>query len=77
LHPHLKKKVRSSLKRILSNPDEGRPLRDELAGLQSFRVNRFRIICRVQKNIVEVIAVGPRERIYEETFFLLKRKIRD
>ena len=77
LHPHLKKKIKSSLKIILSNPEEGKPLRDELAGLKSFRVSRFRIVYRVRKNVVEIVAIGPRERIYEETFLLLKRESRD
>jgi len=77
LHPYLKKKIKSSLKIILSNPEEGKPLRDELAGLKSFRVSRFRIVYRVRKNVVEIVAIGPRERIYEETFLLLKRESRD
>src|SRR5512135_3383265 len=77
LHPHLKKKIESSLKIVLSNPEEGKPLRDELAGLMSFRVSRFRVVYRVRKNVVEIIAIGPRERIYEETFLLLKRESRD
>jgi mRNA interferase RelE/StbE len=36
LHPQLKRKIKASLKIILSNPDEGKGLRDELAGLRSF-----------------------------------------
>ena len=77
LHPYLKKKIKSSSKIILSNPEEGKPLRDELAGLKSFRVSRFRIVYRVRKNVVEIIAIGSRDRIYEETFSLLNKKSRD
>jgi mRNA interferase RelE/StbE len=73
MHPHLKRKVRSSLKIILSSPNEGKPLRDELAGLKSFRVGRFRIVYRDLKGRVEIVAIGPRERIYEETYLLLKK----
>jgi mRNA interferase RelE/StbE len=73
MHPHLKKKVRASLKLIMADPGEGKSLRDELSGLRSFRVGRFRIIYAVKKNIIEIVAVGPRERIYEETYLLLKR----
>jgi len=74
MHPHLKRKIRSCLKLILSNPDEGKALKDDLAGLRSFRVSRFRVIYRVRDNIVEIIAIGPRERIYEETFLILKKE---
>ncbi len=73
LHPHLKKKVKASLQTIMSDPSSGKPLKDELAGLRSFRVNRFRIIYRISdKKLIEIIAIGPRECIYEETFRLLK-----
>ncbi len=73
LHPHLKKKVKASLQAIVSDPYSGKPLKDELAGLRSFRVSRFRIIYRISgKKFIEIIAIGPRECIYEETFRLLK-----
>ena len=75
LHPHLKKKVKASLQAILSDPYSGKALKDELAGLRSFRVSRFRIIYRISdEKLIEIIAIGPRECIYEETFWLLKRK---
>jgi len=74
LHPHLKKKMKSSLHSILSEPYSGKALRDELAGLWSFKVSRFRIIYRIADNkIIEIIAIGPREVIYEETFKLIKK----
>ena len=75
MYPHLKKKVRASLQTILSDPHSGKALKDELAGLRSFRVGRFRIIYRVSdQKLIEIVAIGPRENIYEETFRLLKRK---
>jgi mRNA interferase RelE/StbE len=77
MHPHLKRKIKSSFKIIVSNPNEGKALKDELAGLRSFRVSKFRIVYRVRKGIIEVVAVGPRDRIYEETLLLLRREDRD
>ncbi len=72
MHPYLKKKVRASLKIILSDPMSGKALKDELFGLRSFRVSKFRIIYRLsKKKQIEIIAIGPRERIYAETFRLL------
>lgn len=74
MHPHLKKKIRASLKIILTNPLEGKPLKEELKGLVSFRVSRFRIIYRIKKSAIEIVALGPRNRIYEETLFLVKKR---
>ena len=74
MHPHLKKKVKASLKIILSDPMSGKALKDELHGLRSFRVSKFRIIYRLsKKKQIEIVTVGPRERIYEETFRLLNK----
>ena len=75
MHPYLKKKVRASLQTILSDPYSGKALKDELAGLRSFRVGRLRIIYRISvQKLIEIVAIGPQETIYEETFRLLKRK---
>jgi mRNA interferase RelE/StbE len=73
LHPHLKNKVRASLDMILTDPDKGKSLKGELTGLRSFRVSNFRIIYRISKKYIEIVAIGPRQKIYEETFLILKR----
>lgn len=74
LHPHLKQKIRSSLQAILSDPRTGNALKDELAGLWSFRVGRFRIVYRIKSGRkIDVVAIGPRETIYQETFLLIKK----
>ena len=75
LHPRIKRKVRSSLQYILSDPYSGKALIDELKGLRSFRVGRFRIIYRItDKKEIEIIAIGPRERIYEDTYRILRKE---
>ena len=74
MHPALKRKTRKSLMTILSDPSSGKALKDELAGLRSFRVGSFRIIYRVIRKVIDIVAIGPRERIYEETYRLLKRE---
>jgi mRNA interferase RelE/StbE len=76
IHPELKRKIKGALKIISSSPDAGKALRDDLAGLRSFPVSRFRIIYRIGERTIEIIAVGPRERIYEETYRLIKKEIR-
>ena len=76
MHPFLKKKVKASLKIILSEPHSGKALMDELSGLRSFRVSSFRIIYRIEEpEQIELVAIGPRERIYEETFRMIQKKM--
>ena len=76
LHPVIKSQIRSGLEAILNNPSIGKALKDELKGLRSYKVKRYRIIYRIRlKNKqVEIITIGPRRIIYEETFRILKRK---
>lgn len=75
LHPELKRKVKAALQAILSDPRSGKALKDELEGLQSFKVGKFRVVYRMTKGreVVEVVAVGSRKTIYEETLRLLKK----
>jgi mRNA interferase RelE/StbE len=78
MHPELKRKVRASLRIIMSGPGAGRALVDELSGLRSFRVSSFRIIYRISDDErIELVAIGPRKRIYEETTRILRRKKRE
>lgn len=74
LHPELKSKVRVALELILAEPDRGKPLTEELAGLRSFRIGKFRLIYRLHRRHVELLAFGARERIYEETYRLIARQ---
>jgi mRNA interferase RelE/StbE len=72
-HPQLKKKMKSGLRELAMDPFAGKELRDELKGLRSFRIGRFRIIYRIAGRTVEIAAVGPRKTIYEETLKLIKK----
>ena len=77
MHPSLKRKIKSSLKLLLSDPHSGKALMDELAGLRSFRVSSFRIIYRIKAlDQIELVAMGPRVRIYEETFRIIQKEKR-
>ena len=74
LHPEVKRKVRAGLDLIRTDPAVGRELRDELAGLRSLRVGRFRIVYRVApRRLIDLVAIGPRRTIYQETLRLLRR----
>jgi mRNA-degrading endonuclease RelE of RelBE toxin-antitoxin system len=75
LHPILKKRVHAALQEIRTNPDSGKALQDDLEGYRSLRVGKFRIIYRMgARKEIEIIAVGPRRAIYEETVRLIAKK---
>lgn len=74
LHPDLKRKVRGGFDAIVENPETGKVLRDDLEGFRSFRVGRLRIIYRVGRDLIEIVAVGPRRVIYQETLRRLQQE---
>ncbi|MFY9314616.1 MAG: type II toxin-antitoxin system RelE/ParE family toxin [Burkholderiales bacterium] len=75
LHPGIKRKLRGALEAIMQDPHAGKPLKEELEGLWSLRVGRFRVIYRAGPGpSVDLVAFGPRERIYEETMRLIRRE---
>lgn len=74
MHPRLKTLIRTSLKSLLQNPYNGKSLRDELEGLRSLWAKKFRIIYRLTSaKDIEIIAIGPRRHIYEETFRIIRQ----
>jgi mRNA interferase RelE/StbE len=66
LHPQLKRKVRAALADILANPECGKPLKEELLGYWSLPIGRTRIVYRPVEGAVEIVAIGPRQNIYED-----------
>jgi mRNA interferase RelE/StbE len=74
-HPQFKKKIRAGLRHIVIGPETGKYLKDDLEDLRSYRVGRFRIIYRISsKRIIDVVAIGPRKTIYEETYRIIKKE---
>jgi len=75
-HPLLKRKIRAGLQHIMAEPESGKFLRDELEGLQSYRISRFRIIYRLSgKGLIDIVAIGPRKSIYEETYRIIRKEV--
>ena len=75
LHPTLKRKVRAALQTIAEQPTFGKPLKEELSGLRSFRLGRFRIVYRLAEDrTIEIVTVGPRSSVYEETYRQVRRE---
>ncbi len=77
LHPTIKANLRQAMQLIGQDPYRGKMLKDELAQLRSYRVKKYRIIYRIvpQKYILELITIGPRKNIYEETFQIISKEI--
>ena len=75
MHPGLKKKVRAALGTVLSDPSAGKALQDDLAGLRSFRIRRLRIIYKTSGSAIQIVAIGPQIRVYEETSRLIRREM--
>jgi mRNA interferase RelE/StbE len=74
-HPQLKRKIRAGLRHILTELEFGKSLKDELAGLKSYRISRFRIIYRrSSKQSIDIVAVGPRKTIYAETYRIIRKE---
>jgi mRNA interferase RelE/StbE len=75
-HPQLKRKIMSGLRHIVTEPESGKPLKNELEGLKSYRISRLRIVYRIStKRIIDIVAIGPRRTIYEETYRLIKKEV--
>ena len=52
--------------------EAGKALQGDLKGLRNLRVARFRVIYRApERRVIESVAIGPRDRIYEETLRLV------
>jgi len=74
-HPQLKRKIRAGLRHITTESGSGKSLKDELKGLKSYRISRFRIFYRISsKQTIDIVAVGPRKTIYEETYRIIKKE---
>jgi len=72
LHPDIKRKVRAALDRLAQDVEAGKALQGDLRGLRSLRVARFRVIYRAPaRRVIEIVTIGPRDRVYEETLRLI------
>jgi mRNA interferase RelE/StbE len=77
LHPDIKRKVRAALDRLAQDLEAGKALQGDLRGLRSLRVARFRVIYRTPaRRVIEIVTIGPRNRVYEETLRLVSSERR-
>jgi mRNA-degrading endonuclease RelE of RelBE toxin-antitoxin system len=59
---------------ILSDPYVGKALKE---GLRRFLMGRLRIVYRVEGEEIQIIAIGPRRRIYEEIARAVRSRTQD
>ena len=76
LSPEIKRRLRNALEAIQEDPHLGKPLREELSGFRSFRVNRYRIVYRIHHGKIEiqVIDIALRSVIYEHVLNWLRHQ---
>ena len=76
LPPSFKRKVKAAFRSLAENPYQAKALKDDLAGLRSFRVARSRIILQIKGSRVEIVAFGPRKDIYQRVATELRGALR-
>lgn len=74
LPPALKGKIKRALEEIVTEPATGKALRDELMGLQSYRIGNTRIVYHSEEKSVTLITMGPRKSVYQKAALELKRQ---
>ncbi len=75
LSPHLKISIIRALDEILVDPSTGKPLYEELEGLRTYKIGKFRIIYRVKDMEIALVAMGPRKTIYQKMLLEIKHRI--
>jgi mRNA interferase RelE/StbE len=75
LDPSVRKLVRKAVESLAADPERGKPLSQELAGLRSLRTADYRIIYRARSSelVVVVVAIGHRREVYKRLGELLDR----
>lgn len=76
LPPEIKHGVKQALRVLSDDPEAGEPLRRELAGLWKYRIRRYRVIYTIDRSLrpLRVVAVGQRQRIYEDVAERVRQK---
>ena len=67
LDPAVRRRMLAALRKLLADPERGKPLQLVLEGLRSWRTGDYRIVYRVIESRIEilVVAVGHRRDVYE------------
>jgi mRNA interferase RelE/StbE len=73
LDSSVRKLVKKAIESLAIDPEKGKPLSYELAGLRSLRTSDYRVIYRIKGGelLIIVVAVGHRREIYKKLNELL------
>ncbi len=63
-----REKILKAVNRIKENPMKGKPLRYNLKGLFSERLEKYRIIYEIEKNIIFFVTIRHRKEVYERGY---------
>lgn len=68
LPPQIKKLIRIAIENLSNEPYSGKPLKEELEGFRSLKLNRYRIIYYLNETEkrIELLFAGHRSNIYQE-----------
>lgn len=74
LHPQLKTKIRRALEELEKDPTLGKPLKETLKGLYSYRVSQYRVVYQIRHREVrvEVVEIEERKIVYQKVAQLLR-----
>lgn len=61
----IKERIDSEVKRIVKNPDTGKPLRYGLKGEKTIRIRPYRIIYAVEGNSLILLRFEHRDEVYD------------
>ena len=76
LPPSIKRDARQALRVLCDDPQAGEPLQRELRGLRKYRIRAFRVVYRIvtSQRLIQIMAVAPRETVYDMVRAYLHRE---
>ena len=65
----IKKRIQAAIEdKLITKPEVfGKPLRRSLRGYRSLRVGDYRVIYRIEENVVRIILIRHRADVYEKS----------
>jgi mRNA-degrading endonuclease RelE of RelBE toxin-antitoxin system len=74
-HPESKKLIKTALNELRQNPFLGDNLQEELAGFNSYKSKRYRILYNLNEdeNVIRVYYIGHRRDVYDQFRLLLNK----
>jgi len=62
----LKERFYKGIEKLAANPDAGKPLQYDFKGCRRIRIDPFRIIYKIKKEIIFIIAFEHRGSVYKK-----------